>query len=668
MSGQHIQSVMNNFESGVACIVKKKDEEIANANTTMRTLKNHVLKLEGENFLWKKVAKDTAADAKTLERDLERMKREFAATGDAGSECCGSSDPKMLIPCRICGSRDSCMLMLPCRHLCSCRNCDGTNQLCPNEKFKSFFHRMSGQHIQSVMNNFESGVACIVKKKDEEIANANTTMRTLKNHVLKLEGENFLWKKVAKDTAADAKTLERDLERMKREFAATGDAGSECCGSSDPKMLIPCRICGSRDSCMLMLPCRHLCSCRNCDGTNQLCPNEKFKSFFHRMSGQHIQSVMNNFESGVACIVKKKDEEIANANTTMRTLKNHVLKLEGENFLWKKVAKDTAADAKTLERDLERMKREFAATGDAGSECCGSSDPKMLIPCRICGSRDSCMLMLPCRHLCSCRNCDGTNQLCPNEKFKSFFHRMSGQHIQSVMNNFESGVACIVKKKDEEIANANTTMRTLKNHVLKLEGENFLWKKVAKDTAADAKTLERDLERMKREFAATGDAGSECCGSSDPKMLIPCRICGSRDSCMLMLPCRHLCSCRNCDGTNQLCPNERFKSIFHQLNSQHIQSVMNNFGSGVECILKKKDEEIANANTTMRTLKNHVFKLEGENFLWKKVAKDTAADAKTLERDLKRMKREFVAAGDADTCALAETAMGPINYARFVIL
>ncbi|KAK1310176.1 hypothetical protein QJS10_CPA08g00530 [Acorus calamus] len=79
-------------------MLKKKDEEITNANTTVTTLKNHVFKLVGENFLWKKVAKDTAADVRTLKGELEQVKREFAVANDAGSECCGSSDPKMLIP------------------------------------------------------------------------------------------------------------------------------------------------------------------------------------------------------------------------------------------------------------------------------------------------------------------------------------------------------------------------------------------------------------------------------------------------------------------------------------------------------------------------------------------------------------------------------------------
>ncbi|KAK1310144.1 hypothetical protein QJS10_CPA08g00071 [Acorus calamus] len=141
-------------------------------------------------------------------------------------------------------------------------------------------------------------------------------------------------------------------------------------------------------------------------------------------------------------MLKKKDEEIANANTTVMTLKNHVFKLKTENFLWKKVAKDTGADVRTLNGELERVKQEFAAAGDIG-------------------------------------------------------------------------VACMLKKKYEEIANANTTVTTLKNHVFKLKTENFLWKKVAKDTGADVRTLNGELERVKREFVAAGDTGSECFGSGD---------------------------------------------------------------------------------------------------------------------------------------------------------
>ncbi|KAK1310810.1 hypothetical protein QJS10_CPA08g00044 [Acorus calamus] len=216
--------------------------------------------------------------------------------------------------------------------------------------------------------------------------------------------------------------------------------------------------------------------------------NDKFKAFLHRLGGQYIQSVMNNFESGVACMLKKKDEEIANANTTVTTLKNHVFKLKTENFLWKKVAKDTGADVRTLNGELERVKREFAAADD--TDTCALVETAIG---PINSARKDWILI------------DYLSWVSQNDKFKAFLHRLGGQYIQSVMNNFESGVACMLKKKDEEIANANTTVTTLKNHVFKLKTENFLWKKVAKDTGADVRTLNGELERVKREFAAASD-------------------------------------------------------------------------------------------------------------------------------------------------------------------
>ncbi|KAK1326135.1 hypothetical protein QJS10_CPA01g00375 [Acorus calamus] len=72
--------------------------------------------------------------------------------------------------------------------------------------------------------------------------------------------------------------------------------------------------------------------------------------------------------------------------------------------------------------------------------------------------------------------------------------------------------------------------------------------------------------------------------------------------------------------------NEKFKSVLQQLISQHIPSV-----------LKKKDEEIAKANTKMMELKNHVWKLETENQLWQRPARDAEAAVVALKSALERV-------------------------------
>ncbi|KAK1303968.1 hypothetical protein QJS10_CPB11g02013 [Acorus calamus] len=131
-----------------------------------------------------------------------------------------------------------------------------------------------------------------------------------------------------------------------------------------------------------------------------------------------------------------------------------------------------------------------------------------------------------------------------NEKFISVLQRLSSQHISSVL-----------KKKNEEITKANTKMIELQNHVWKLETGNQLWQRTARDAEAAVVALKSALERVRKE---SNEASSECCSSSNPrtpeKIVLSCRTCRSRDSCMLILPCRHLCSCKTCDWMNQLCP------------------------------------------------------------------------------------------------------------------
>ncbi|KAK1272865.1 hypothetical protein QJS04_geneDACA009637 [Acorus gramineus] len=151
--------------------------------------------------------------------------------------------------------------------------------------------------------------------------------------------------------------------------------------------------------------------------------------------------------------------------------------------------------------------------------------------------------------------------LIENERFRLVLQRLIGQHTSTVLKNFESRVSYILNKKDEEITKANTKMIELVNYVWKLETEKQLWQRTAWEAEAAVVTLNNALQRVKE----SDDASSECCSSSDDRtvadarttegmVVVPCRVCASRDSCMLMIPCRHLCCCRTCDDKVQLCP------------------------------------------------------------------------------------------------------------------
>lgn len=145
-----------------------------------------------------------------------------------------------------------------------------------------------------------------------------------------------------------------------------------------------------------------------------------------------------------------------------------------------------------------------------------------------------------------------------------------------------------LKEKDEHIQKMGKLNMALQERVKSLYVENQLWRDLAQTNEATAMSLRCNLEQVlaqvsNERFPAGGAAVAEeaesCCGSNDcgrdgegeeevvgqRRTLARaeevgggnrvCRICGERESCVLLLPCRHLCLCTSCGTTLQsTCP------------------------------------------------------------------------------------------------------------------
>ncbi|XP_074331812.1 BOI-related E3 ubiquitin-protein ligase 1-like [Apium graveolens] len=132
-----------------------------------------------------------------------------------------------------------------------------------------------------------------------------------------------------------------------------------------------------------------------------------------------------------------------------------------------------------------------------------------------------------------------------------------------------------LQEKDEEIQKIAKLNHALQDRVKNLFVENQLWKDLAQTNEATVMSLRSNLEQVlaqvsdERQFVVPGNLGEEaesCCGSSggDEEEEVSarrrvgnkmCRKCGERESCVLLLPCRHLCLCTVCGTTLQsTCP------------------------------------------------------------------------------------------------------------------
>lgn len=188
-----------------------------------------------------------------------------------------------------------------------------------------------------------------------------------------------------------------------------------------------------------------------------------------------------------------------------------------------------------------------------------------------------------------------------NERLRLVLQEQRKQQLEVLLKKIEIKTSALLRQKDEEIAKA--TNRTMELEILlkKLEMESQAWQRIAQENEAMVFSLHNSLEQLKEKAFPCFNNGVEdaesCCdveeeeetqqnrarteaknrvigigfGESNSnynykgaaeteqeqrstKMVMVCKGCNSRDSCVLFLPCRHLCACRACEVFLDSCP------------------------------------------------------------------------------------------------------------------
>ncbi|KAL2469284.1 SBP (S-ribonuclease binding protein) family protein [Forsythia ovata] len=134
----------------------------------------------------------------------------------------------------------------------------------------------------------------------------------------------------------------------------------------------------------------------------------------------------------------------------------------------------------------------------------------------------------------------------------------------------------LIQQKDEEIIMAVNRAMELEEFVKRMEFENQTWQRLAKENEVMVMSLKNTIENLRETNPLSTNNGAEdaesCCdvieyrqeenrgresdqeiGEHNAKNMV-CRSCNCRNSRVIILPCRHLSSCKDCEAFLKSCP------------------------------------------------------------------------------------------------------------------
>lgn len=143
-----------------------------------------------------------------------------------------------------------------------------------------------------------------------------------------------------------------------------------------------------------------------------------------------------------------------------------------------------------------------------------------------------------------------------------------------MLKTVETKAMNMMKQKEQDLILATNRTMALESCLRETELENQTWKTLAKENENRVNNLSHTLNDVKQRFFVVKpdepDANSFCgsneeeennknkvttaTASSSSTSKLACNRCNSRKSCMLFLPCRHLCSCKHCEPFLVSCP------------------------------------------------------------------------------------------------------------------
>ncbi|CAH1454316.1 unnamed protein product [Lactuca virosa] len=156
---------------------------------------------------------------------------------------------------------------------------------------------------------------------------------------------------------------------------------------------------------------------------------------------------------------------------------------------------------------------------------------------------------------------------------QAVLEKVHANHLQ-IISHVEDKFIKKLHEKESEIETINRKNMELESQVEHLAMEAATWQQRAKYSENMVNTLKVNLQQVythgRDSKEGCGDSEvddtASCCngraidfhllckGNNGMREMMTCKVCGVNEVCMLLLPCKHLCLCKDCESKVSLCP------------------------------------------------------------------------------------------------------------------
>lgn len=153
---------------------------------------------------------------------------------------------------------------------------------------------------------------------------------------------------------------------------------------------------------------------------------------------------------------------------------------------------------------------------------------------------------------------------------------MKKRHMASFLTAIEKGVGKKLHEKNLELENINRKNKELTERMKQVAGEAQQWCYRARYNESVVNFLKANLQQamqgaadqVKEGFGDSDKDDAASCIGPNNQLSVPsgsgksplvkgnmiCRTCKAKEVSILLMPCRHLCLCKDCEGLVNVCP------------------------------------------------------------------------------------------------------------------